>query len=110
MVIVSVRRGFQYHGKGMEEKCLALIKESMGNNHLNELLITVMKNTYLDFKIPVQTMRNWWTHFLEWGEYPYETRQREKDVKKLMKKFHRTEVITINLINCVKGIVDLHPE
>lgn len=69
----------------MEENCLVFIEESMGVNYFNESLNMVLKKAYLEFKIPMNTMSNWWTHFLEWGEYPFETRQRKKDILYLMK-------------------------
>ena len=62
------------------------------------------------FKVPIRTLRNWWNHFTIWGEYPYETRERKKIFKKVKKRFKQTRLVTNDLVNSVKRIVDEHPE
>ena len=43
-------------------------------------------------------------------EYPHETRERKTRFKKVKKRFKRSRLVTVDLVNSLKYIVDEHPE
>ena len=94
----------------MEESCLVYIEDMLSLSGPDESLESILKLTNLEYKVPVRTLRNWWKHFLLWGEYPFETRERAKKFRKIKRRFRRTSLITEELVQCVKEIVDEHPE
>ena len=60
--------------------------------------------------VPTRTLRRWYDHYLEWGEYPHVTKANLKAYKKIMKSSSRTNVITDEIVATLKDIVDEAPE
>uniref|UniRef100_A0A7S3V5Z9 Tc1-like transposase DDE domain-containing protein n=1 Tax=Chaetoceros debilis TaxID=122233 RepID=A0A7S3V5Z9_9STRA len=105
------RTNSRHHGKKLQEDALIAIEE-MYVRTPTETWSFVVKSAKEEHCIPVpdNTIRRWWLHFEEYGEYPFETRKTMKFLRKLGKKFKRTKVVTEDIVQCLKLITEEHPE
>ena len=74
-----------------------------------EGIVTQVKEEH-PLPIPYHTLNRWWKHYEVCGEYPFETRRTTKNLKRILKKYKRTDEITEEIVQCIKSIVDEHPE
>jgi len=108
-LLFIMKNNSRHHGKKLQEDCLVAIEERMHtfpNESVQSILNTVNENK----AVPVRTLRRWYDHFIKYGEYPFETRARYEKLRKLRHKLKRTSTITEEVVQCVQGIVDEHPE
>ena len=101
----------RHHGKKMQEDALVAIEE-VYMCHPTETWSFVVSKAKEEHRIPVpdNTLRRWWLHFEEYGEYPFETKKTLKFLRKLGKRFKRTKVVTDDIVQCLKLITEEHPE
>lgn len=71
-----------------------------------------VRYTSLLYHVPLSTAQWWYRHYIQWGEYPHESRTKMKIFKKKYGKCMRTKngVMTDEIINAVKTIVNESPE
>ena len=93
----------------MQEDCLSFIEERLISDS-GASIVEVLRDTKQAFNVPMRTLRRWYKHFSEFGEYPFETKRRERIIRRQMKRYKVTKVVTDNVIAAVKTIVDEHPE
>ena len=93
----------------MEEDCLSFIEERLISG-IDSTVVEVLKNAKAEFNVPMRTLRRWYKHFTEFGEYPFETKKRERLICRHLKKYKVTKIVTKSIIASVKRIVDDHPE
>ena len=98
------------HGRRMQEKCLAFIEERLPSLQSEDTIQDLLRLTVIEYKVPLRTLRRWYSHFQLFGEYPFETNSRMKKLRKLHRKCRVTKVITTEIIQCIQDIVDEHPE
>ena len=93
----------------MEESCLSFIEERLisGSETTTAEVLRMAKEEY---RVPIRTLQRWYAHFSQFGEYPFETKRRQKRVRRQLKKFKVTKVVTNNIISSIKRIVDNNPE
>ena len=70
----------------------------------------LLRHAHQEYKVPIQTLRRWYLHFKETGEYPYKTKAQEKRFHRLYKKCKMTTVITTEIMQFIKECLDEHPE
>jgi len=99
-----------HHGKKMEDKCLSFIEDRLDLDICGESVESGLRLTNAEYNVPIRTLRNWWDHFLFWGEYPYETRERKKKLGKIRFSLKRTVRMNNDLVKTIKEIVDEHSE
>ena len=100
----------KHHGKRVEEDCLVYIEERLILIEDGVSLESILRSTYDEHGVPIRTLRNWYNHFLAFGEYPFESRARSKRHRRMKRKYTYSSTITSSLVRCIKDIVDEHPE
>ena len=97
------------HGRRMEESCLSFIEERLilGSETTTAEVLRMAKEEY---RVPIRTLQRWYAHFSQFGEYPFETKRRQKRVRYQLKNFKVTKIVTNNIISSIKRIVDNNPE
>ena len=99
------------HGKKIQEDALILIEEAylkFPNLSFTNIIKHIKQQNPLP--IPIITLRRWWKQHEIAGLYPYELKQMNKKIKKIGKKYKKTSIITNDIVQCLKAIVDEHPE
>ena len=66
------------NGKRVEEDCMILIEDSLPLLDEGLTVQVIRKQVNKRYSVPLRTPRNWYNHFVSFGEYPYETRVRSK--------------------------------
>ena len=106
----EVIRSCPHHGKRTQEKMI---------EHINEYLYwnpSAVKNHAIlyvsrQYHVPLTTLKRWYRHYLEWGEYPHVTFLKLKKFRKRYGKCRRTNgVMTEEIIAAVNNIVEESPE
>lgn len=83
----------KHFSKRAQETCIDFIDlESIG--HPERSLESILQDTFARYRIPTRTLRRWYNHFINWGEYPYETKSKLEKFNKRGRKFKRTKVVT----------------
>ena len=93
----------------MQEECLSFVEERIISGN-NSSIAEVLRSARAEYNIPMRTLKRWYKHFCEFGEYPFETKRREKAIRRQMRKYKVTNIVTSDIISSVKHIVDEHPE
>jgi len=52
----------------------------------------------------------WYNHYIEWGEYPCETRAKKQKFNQLSKQWERTKVVSESIVSTLRDIVEESPE
>ena len=101
----------RHYGIKMEEDVLLAIEE-MYYKYPHETFINIARLAKIknSLPVPITTMRRWWKKYETTGLFPHEQREINKKIKKLTKKYKRTSVITDDVVEALKDIVDEHPE
>ena len=86
------------HGNRMQEVCLLFIEERIDSMLANESIEDILRQVHQEYKVPIRTLFRWYSHFEQTGEYSYETKAREKRLRRLYKKCKMTTVITTEIV------------
>ena len=63
-----------------------------------------------DLRVPSRTLRNWYNSYMEWGEYPHETRTKIITWNRKCRKYRWTAVVNQEIVDALVQIVDEAPE
>ena len=95
-------------GKKHQMAVIAFIDDNVSTHTLNlRECINIVKDSH---RVSHRTAYRWWKHYQQWGELPFETKQKKKKMKYLSRRYKRTSIITEQVVQAVKQIVDSHPE
>ena len=108
--VIYLRRGYPQHGKRTQEVTIDFIEDYLFfNPSLKKCHVIAYASTI--YHVPFPTLKRWYRHYIQWGEYPHVTRSK---LKRFRKKHHaciRTNgVMTDEIINAVSNIVQESPE
>jgi len=92
----------------MQEQCLSQIEDEFDKG--DRSLFKILKEVGGKRGVPVRTLYAWWDHFQEWGEYPFETKERKKRLKRLRSELSVTKKVSIEIISSIQEIIIDHPE
>ena len=97
------------HGKRKQEQCLSIIEDAVDRKEGTSIL-SIIKELRKTYHIPIRTLYSWWNHVEQWGEYPFETRERKKQLQRLRGKIRLTRLVTSDVLDSLQEIIESHPE
>ena len=104
-----IMRSRRPYGKRVKEDVVDDVVE-LQNQHSSAPLEHILHQFSSLRKVSLTTVRPWFSHFLLWAEYKHITNNKIKRYKKRHKIFSASSVITDQIINTLKSIVDKFPE
>ena len=100
----------KHYGPRVEEDCIDSIVQ-----HLYDFPSAQLEHIFQDVSphfnnISTRTLRRWYDHYIEWGEYPHESRSKKMAWGKKCKKFKRTSIVNNDVITALQDIINEAPE
>ena len=86
------------HGKRKQEQCLSIIEDAVDRKEGTSIL-SIIKELRKTYHIPIRTLYSWWNHVEQWGEYPFETRERKKQLQRLRGKIRLTRLEIFRIVH-----------
>jgi len=99
-----------HYGKRLQECCVEMIESLVIEEGIDTPLVHLLSRVFSAYRVPTRTLRRWYDHYLLWGECPYSTRHKVKLFQRKSKRWRRTKVITDEIVDALKDIVDENPE
>lgn len=102
-------RSRRHYGKRCQEDVVDTVLEMQCHNptapakYLYELVAQ-------RYHVSVSTVRRWHVHYLNWGEYLHQTKAKARRYKRKCFSSRRTNIITEEIVQQLKEIVDDNPE
>jgi hypothetical protein len=108
--MLHTHRSYPHHGKRVQEVLIDFIEEYLFlNPSLKKCHVIAYASTL--YHVPFPTLKRWYKHFIQWGEYPHVTFSKLKSFRKRCNSCKRTSgVMTEELVSAVSNIVHDNPE
>ena len=88
------------HGKRRELQLIEFIDERLV---MGRILGHILEEFKREHGVSPSVTRRWWNHYLEWGESPTETREKNKKLTRLAKKYKTSSIITDEVVSELKS-------
>jgi len=106
-------RSKKHCGKRFQEVCIEFIESEIVRDEIREesrSLETILQFATARYQVSSSQLRRWYNHYIEWGEYPCETRAKKQKFNQLSKQWKRTKVVSESIVSTLRDIVEESPE
>ena len=104
--IVMSRR---QHGKRSQEVCIDLI-DQYRTDYPTAPLECILHSISTRHHVSTRQLRRWYYHYLEWGEYQYQTRAKIQHFRRKYRSLYRSRTVTDEIVAALREIINNNPE
>ena len=97
------------HGKRCQEVCIDLI-DQYRTDYPTASLECILQSISTRHHVSTRHLRRWYYHYLEWGEYQYQTRAKIQHFRRKYRSLYRSRTVTDEIVAALREIINNNPE